>query len=234
MRSKKSIPMPDWFWQGFFVNSVYALITLGVGVLAAYLVKRYPGWSSGLLVFFIVAAAVAIIILVFVTLANKPKSEPLVTNENVEHYVKTWLSDFSLTNKKIEDVSVYWAYLVTLSSANGIVIAHRKDHDKYLHYECNLGLSTEHAEMYAKLSKQQIEKLLLRLAMHMAIAKITFNMNLPKSVTCMSRLTITPHLTEDAVMQKLDEIDSAILLAKTVIVIYLLEENPITKPKRRQ
>jgi len=146
--------------------------------------------------------------------------------------VKVWVEEFNLTNKKFDDPAIDWGYTVTLNDGDPIAIMRRKDRDKYLAFQGVVTFAPEHLAIFQKLSPAQQQRLADRLAMQLAQRGMTFTFTLSQSspgFAVSTRVPITPTLTEDEVMQKLDQVDDAMISGRVVIRQFLEDIAAVVK-----
>lgn len=217
----------DWLWQGLITNWLSTLLIIGAGAGLALLKTRRPQWVSPVLYGLLGSGSVAIILVAFYGLAAIPKKQrPQTTPENVEANLRVWLDAFGISTRKVTDQDSHFALIVTLNNGTPVAIVRSKKLDRYIVLQSTLTISPEHKTLLDKLSNGQKMQIREELAVEMARAKIGFTIepSLEPSlsgITLTRRVPITTNLAEDTFMERIDEIDEAVILARNTIVLAL-------------
>ena len=102
------------------------------------------------------------------------------------------------------------------------IVTRPKDFPHYIVLQASLELGAEHQALLAKLTEDQVVELVEELRVEMSRSKIGYSIDLPlKKVTLVRRIPITDDLTEDAFIQRIDEVQSDLMLARDTIVLGL-------------
>jgi hypothetical protein len=212
----------DWnsIWTGIVSNLFYGLLLLGGGTLIAYLRKKQSSWFVPAFWGLGASALILVCIWAWKGIHSFPERRALITSENVEANIKTWLDEFQVSTKNSPNPSEDFGLVATLMNGDPIAIVRLKDHDRYIVFQTTLTISPEHLAMIDKMDSNQRLQLQQDLTTELARAKCDFGLSDPlKTVTLTARIPITPDLTEDEFLSKLDEMDDAIIIARNTIVV---------------
>lgn len=149
------------------------------------------------------------------------QEEPLkasLRSENLQATVRGWLDSFGIATQPIDDPDAIFAMRVTLANDLHAEILQPKKLDRYIVLRSAVTLGPEDRAMYDKLSQTDKDKVGLALQIEMARAKIGFQLdlmtpNLPVQLILERRIPITNDLTEAVLMQNIDDMNSAKILA---------------------
>ena len=228
--------MPDWLVQNLVSNIIYGVLIVGTGALFAWLKAKRPAYAPHAI--YALASMTCVAILMF-AVTGRPvwSTQPHITPDNVEEYVRKWADSLSLgvTRAPSPSPDGYFGVLITLKSGNGVVVGRGKEVPDYLQIQIPLVMTTEHQAAFSKLTKDQQKTIVEEVTLEMARAKIG-NMivqamvnDQPQSPTIV--LQSNPPiegLTKDGFVNRLDAIDSAITLVRATTFLALARAQPIT------
>ena len=129
---------------------------------------------------------------------------------------------------------MYFVLVVNLRNGTPVYISRAKPIDGYLLLQTTVSLSQEHQAIVSKLSREQAVRVSQELAQEMARSKIGFSLSgVPLQQILVTRsVPITASLTEETFARNLDEVDSAVMLAKATVSLALEDITPPSKPVR--
>ncbi len=202
-------------WQDVSGNVKFGvLLLLGTGIMsgATALTHGLATWQQvGLVGLFAVMFGWALIA-TFVARRQK-QGGFIVTQENLESYVRQWLDNFHVTAKKLpKNDQVNFAYQVDYEDRTHVAIFHAKERYQYLAFEGKLAVSKEHKDAFDKLSEPKKRRFLLGLRVEMARAGIRAEMPHPFETVRIVRLFPMTALTESEFIEQLDGVHRAELL----------------------
>lgn len=210
----------DWssIWHGIVSNAIYGFVILGGGLVLALLKKKGSAWFAPALYGLIGCGLVAVVVIAFVVLTRIPKPPPDITSENVEANIRTWLDSFGWSTKRVDDPLATFALVATLDNGTPIEIARPKAADHYISLASALVFTPEQKEQLDKISKAEANQLADDVKIEMTRMKTGYEMRQPESITLSRQILISNNLTEGVFLQNIEEMDSAIALAKITMV----------------
>ena len=225
----------DWLWRGLFSNWVAYAVIIGVGAVLTFLRVKRPHWLNAVMYGLGGAALIAVIWVCAAGLAAVPRPLPQTTAENVEARIREWTDTFGLSvRKERAEPGVYFVLVANLRNGTPVYISRAKAMDGYLQLQAALSLSQEHQAIVSRLSKGQALRISQELMQEMARFKIGFSLSgVPLQQIRVTRsVPITASLTEETFARNLDEVDSAVMLAKATVSLALEDITPPSKPVR--
>lgn len=213
----------DWHsvWQGVISNGIYALFILGGGIVLAVLKKKDSRWFKPATWGLIGAGLAAVIVVAFVALTRMPKPLPGITPDNVEASLRTWLDNFELSSKKIDDPQSIFALVITLDNGTHLVASRPKTLDRYLLFSSSVSFGQEDNALLARMPKEESDQLKLRISAELVKARVEYSMDALNTITILRRIPITENVTEDTVMHTVDAINFDKLLVLQTIYLTL-------------
>jgi len=213
----------EWktFRENIASNLAAALIVLISGSSLAILKIYLPMFATPILYGLAGGACVATVLFTLTGKAIFSRKQPETTLENIEVNIRAWLDNFHLSAKKEHLDNAHFCLLVVLNSGNGIVVARLNPTERYLTFQTRIGLATEHQIPIDAMIPQQRDRVMREIMVELAKTKVGFRLEGPpfRSILIMKTSFITTRLTEDAFLATLDEMDSAVNLAKLVTVM---------------
>ena len=141
-----------------------------------------------------------------------------VLADNLEPTIRGWLDDSGLSTKPASAPTWNFGLLTTLPDGESIYIIHMKEHRRLIAFQANLALSTEHQAILKAMPEAYVEKLAQDVSLKLFLAKMVPAIRMRLSdVWLFSKLAITTGLTEEEFLKHLDDMDSAIILARNTI-----------------
>jgi len=121
--------------------------------------------------------------------------------------------------QKQSDDKFNFIYLIALPSGRSVLVGNPKQREGYLQLEGTMALGPEHQAALKKLSPTQLESIMDEINLEMAIGKVGFGfVNGPTQAMFVSKaIPISSSLNENSFVGYLDEMDSALLLAREAI-----------------
>jgi hypothetical protein len=127
--------------------------------------------------------------------------------------------------QKGSDPGAHFVLFVTLHNGTQIVISRSKAMDRYITIQSRLEVSQEHQVILDTFSKDQAIQVTNELSLEMARFKIGWLISpvgAPlKSILIVKTVPNTNIFTEDFFVERLDELDSAVILARAAIILAL-------------
>jgi hypothetical protein len=215
----------EWLWQGIISNWLSTVLIMTGGLLIAYLKKQSSSWLGPAIWGFGGSGLVAFTLLCFWGISAIPKNRPPdVTMSNVEENLRTWMDDFGLSTKKEDSPAAYFSLTTTLPNGDPITVSRLKSHERYIAIQAIITIADEHKKILSALPKDELDELEAQLSLELGRAKTTNIISHPLDrVVLLSRMPITPTMTEDEFMRQLDGLDSGIQLVRNTVQIKVLE-----------
>jgi hypothetical protein len=220
----------QWDWRSFFNNMLSNLawwvVLLAGGAVLALLRFYWPLLAEPALYGFVGVTCVAILIFATTGRPIFSKQLPQTTPENVEANVRAWLDSFKISCKKETSPDTYFILLATLNSGNPIGIGRAKAQDRYLSFQARISLSPEHQGPMDRMTPAQIEHTLREITLEFFRTKTNYTLEGPpfRAIVISKALLISARLTEDVFSGILDEMDSAVSMAR-VVTVMAIERN---------
>jgi hypothetical protein len=161
------------------------------------------------------------------------RQQPQTTLENIEANIRVWLDNFRLAAKKENHESTHFSIIVTLNNGNPVQVSRYKVTERYLTFQTRLAVSAEHQVPVDAMISTQRDRMMREITLELGRAKIGFTFEGPpfRSIVISKLSIISSKLTEDAFVAILDEMDSAVTLARasTVMAIERNSSQPTTR-----
>jgi hypothetical protein len=213
----------DWktLFKGVLHNAIWWVLVVLGGALPA-LLKAYRPLLAGPVAYGLFGAT-CVFIIHFVGTGRSlfSRQQPQTTPENVEANIRVWLDNFGLAAKKDRLDSAHFCIAITLHSGNGIVVVRQKASERYLLFQSRLGLAPEHQAPVDAMASAQRDQMMREITLDLARARIGYAFEGPpfRSIVLSKSSFITSRLTEDAFVAIIDEMDSAVALARAATVL---------------
>jgi hypothetical protein len=141
-----------------------------------------------------------------------------VTGGNLQPTLCRWLEDSGLRTKTASDPAWDFGLLTTLSDGEPIYIVQMKEHPRFVTFQASLAIPAEHQAILKAMPGRYFEQLAQELVLKVFLAKMVLAIRTRLSeVSLFSQLAIQD-LTEDAFFKHLDDMDNAILLARSMVL----------------
>jgi hypothetical protein len=140
-----------------------------------------------------------------------------VAGGNLQPTLCRWLEESGLRTKTESDPAWDFGLLTTLSN-EPIYIVQMKEHPRFVTFQANLVIPAEHQAILKAMPGRYFEQLAQELVLKVFLAKMVLAVRTRLSeVSLFSQLAIQD-LTEDAFFKHLDDMDNAILLARSMVL----------------
>ncbi len=211
-------------------HAVWTVIALAVGTGVALLKVYWPNIASPVLYGLASVTCFAIISFTITGRAVFSKQRPQTTPENLETNIRVWLDNFGLASQKQTNDAACFLIAVTMKNGNPVAIFRPKMGDRYISFQSRVTVSPEHQAPMNAMPRPVQEKVSREVALELVRANIGYTMEgMPISaVTVVKSVVISSALTEDVFVALLDQMDSALNLAKLGIVT-AIERNTLTQ-----
>jgi hypothetical protein len=141
-----------------------------------------------------------------------------VAGGNLQPTLCRWLEDSGLRAKAASDPAWDFGLLTTLSDGEPIYIVQMKEHPRFVTFQASLVIPAEHQSILKAMPGRYFEQLAQELVLKVFLAKMVLAIRTRLSeVSLFSQLAIQD-LTEDAFFKHLDDIDNAVLLARSIVL----------------
>jgi hypothetical protein len=141
-----------------------------------------------------------------------------VAGGNLQPTLCRWLEDSGLRTKTASDPAWDFGLLTTLSDGEPIYIVQMKEHPRFVTFQANLVIPAEHQAILKAMPGRYFEQLAQDVVLKVFLAKMVLAVRTRLSeISLFSQLAISD-LTEDAFFKHLDDIDNAILLARSIVL----------------
>ena len=141
-----------------------------------------------------------------------------VAGGNLQPTLCRWLEDSGLRTKIVYDAAWEFGLLTTMSDGEPIYIVQMKEHRRFITFQANLAIPAEQQAILKAMPAAYFEKLAQDVVLKVFLAKMVLAIRTRLSeVSLFTQLAIND-LTQDAFFQHLDDIDSAILLARSMVL----------------
>jgi hypothetical protein len=219
------LAMPDWvksILEGVFGNLLAELVlALGISALIALIKTKKEKWAGPVL--YGLTGFVLVFVLGSALTGNAPLSTKpqLITSENLEPNLRTWLDNFHLSVTKREDPNSFFSFDVVLRGGQGLTLSRHKNLDKYLALAAGVTPGEDITDKYNHLTDDQRTEIAEDLNVELGRARLSFAFNLPKQIVIESFIPITPNLTEYDVIKTIGDFDGSILLVRSSMAVNL-------------
>lgn len=218
--------------QNLLANWLYELLVIVGGFGVGWARAKNYAWATPAM-YGLVSAAMILIILIGVRAWNiLPTPASQITPENLESNVRKWLDTFSISSRKGQDLNCYFVFLVTLRNGNRVIVCRVTDPNlsKYLIIQGSLSVTPPLDKILDGMSQEKKEHLINEVGCELAKLRMTCDILLaskaygaqiqrpPAIIIVEKRVPINNNLSEDLFMDRLDDINSAIMVARQVIV----------------
>jgi len=137
---------------------------------------------------------------------------------NLQPTLCRWLEDSGLRAKIASDPAWDFGLITTLSDGEPIHIVQMKEHPRFVTFQANLVIPAEHQAILKAMPGRYFEQLAQEVVLKVFLAKMVLAMRTRLSeISLFSQLAIND-LTEDAFFKHLDDIDNAVLLARSIVL----------------
>jgi len=141
-----------------------------------------------------------------------------IAGGNVQPALCRWLEDSGLRTKIVCDPAWEFGLLTTMSDGEPIYIVQMKEHRRFITFQANLAIPAEQQAILKAMPSAYFEKLAQEVVLKVFLAKMVLAIRTRLSeVSLFSQVAIND-LTEDAFFKHLDDLDSAILLARSMVL----------------
>jgi hypothetical protein len=148
-----------------------------------------------------------------------------VAGGNLQPALCRWLEDSGLRTKIVCDAAWDFGLLTTMSDGEPIYIVQMKEHRRFITFQANLAIPAEQQAILKAMPGRYFEQLAQELVLTVFLAKMVLAVRTRLSeVSLYSQLAISD-LTQDAFFKHLDDMDNAVLLARSM-VLHAVERAP--------
>ena len=141
-----------------------------------------------------------------------------VAGGNLQPTLCRWLEDSGLRAKTASDPAWDFGLLTTLSDGEPIYIVQMKEHPRFVTFQASLDIPAEHQSILKAMPGRYFEQFAQELVLKVFLAKMVLAVRTRLSgVSLFSQLAIQD-LTEDAFFKHLDDMDNAVLLARSIVL----------------
>jgi hypothetical protein len=142
-----------------------------------------------------------------------------VAGDRLEQTLRGWLEESGLSTRTASDPAWNFGLLTTLPDGESVYIAQMNEHRRFVTFQANLAISPEHQAILKAMPGAYFEKLAQEVVLKVFLAKMVLAVRTRLSgVSLFSQLAITD-LGEDTFLKHIDDMDTAILLARNIILL---------------
>jgi hypothetical protein len=142
-----------------------------------------------------------------------------VAGDNLEPSLRRWLEDSGRNVKTASDTAWDFGLLTKLPDGESIYVVLMKEHRRFITFQANLDIPSEHQAILKAMPGTYFEKLAQEVVLKVFLAKMVLAIRTRLSgVSLFSQLAIAD-LTEDSFFKHLEDMDNAILLARKIILL---------------
>jgi hypothetical protein len=202
-------------------HAVWTVIALAVGTGLTFLKVYWPNIASPVLYGLAGITCFAVISFTITGRALLSKQQPQTTPENVETNMRAWIDNFGLASQKQTNNAAHFIFTVTMNNGNPVGIFRPKVRDRYVSFQSQITVAPEHQAQLDAMSRPQQEKVTKEITLEFVRANLGYVIDgTPiRNMTIIKSALISAALTEDVFVGFLDQMDSAINLAKLAIVL---------------
>jgi hypothetical protein len=165
-------------------------------------------------------ALISTIIVVFWGIRALRFRQPEVSANNLETTIRRWLDGLDLGSKSASDPTWNFGLLTALPGGESIHIIHMKEHPGFIAFQANLAICAEHQAILKAMPVAYFEKLAQEVVLGVFLANMALAIRTRlNGVAFFSQIAITTDLTEDALLKHLNDMESAIILARKAILL---------------
>jgi len=202
-------------WQGIVTNWFWWVLALVGSLLLSKLQQRRPKWVNPQRYLFGIAGLILLFLLYW-------KTPPRITPENIQTHVARWAERFRLNPRSVSLEEAHFTFDITLKSGLSIRIMRLKASENYLSLISKFGLTPDEKTFLEKLAPHILPRVKKVLAQELARAKIAyFLQDFPSYVAVHRLLPVTSNFSEADFIKGIDEIESAMTLARLTMELEL-------------
>jgi hypothetical protein len=137
----------------------------------------------------------------------------------VESAIKSWVEAFGYGIRKLDIPDAYFAYQVTASDGNPVVVLRPTRLDRYLMLQRGVVLSDRHRQLFNELADKEAKRLVSEVRLRLAQANIQFSHggSTFTKIVVQKRIPLTEDLTEYKFVEAIVEIMCAYVIANETI-----------------
>jgi hypothetical protein len=158
---------------------------------------------------------------------------PRLSANNVEATIRAWLDDYDLSTKPASDPSWNFGLLTTSPHGESIRIIQLKQDPGFIAFQAKLAISAEHQAILKAMPKAYFENLAQEVVLGVFLAKIVLAVQTQVTdITFFSQLAITTDLTKSEILRHINNMDSAIILARKAILLGVERAPRLVGPRK--
>lgn len=224
----------SWLWQNLFANAIWWLFGIvGASVLALLKAKR-PSIATP--IFYGIGAFAALAVIFYVAVGRPLIGPTPVSQSNIQEHVKAWIATFGLGNQPaaFQPANAEFAYQITPAPPEAPLIIFRdKNKPGYLQFLIRITVSPEHSAILEKITPAQALEVMQGTEAELLRRNLSFafegtDPNHTKAITIQKSIPIDG-LTESGFGYAIDDLESAMQLAKVTLVDSLEKYGPAIK-----
>jgi hypothetical protein len=179
------------------------------GVSMSVIARYAPAWAYPALVGLFGCLLGLGILLALKAIRNLPPTPEIVTTENVEEHVRTWLYNTNLTVKRDPIPEAYFRFLVTTDGQRKIFVGRPKgDWTDYLIFRVEIITTEADRKALETFSHEELIIFAYDLRLELSRAKMGHSALKVEGFNLIKRVPITPSLTEDGLINVVWEMEA--------------------------
>ena len=215
----------SWLLQGLLTNWLAAVLVFVGGAAVGFLKHKGSRWAGPALYAFGGSALIASIIAAFAILSMLPDR---VTPGNAQSHVRDWLDHWTFEVSKVSDADTIFTFKARFSDGHPVFVKQLKSNDQSLLLQAIITTTPEEQTTIRSLPRDMRDEFQTQLTQEAARANVIFsNVKDPfDNVVIEKRLGIGPGLNEYVFLDKMNEMDFAIIrLLNTIIADHRTWQN---------
>lgn len=180
--------------------------------MVALLARNASAWAAPAIYGLSASALLAVSILAIKTIGRLPAKRPVIDLDNVEGEVRRWLDNFRTGVQNSPIAEAHFRFIVTMDGGAKLLVGRPRDFSGYLLVRGEVIPSLDDQKVIAGLPTEAVEDIVSEIKLEMARAKVGYSgLALPiTTIAILKRIPISEALTEDAFINKLEEVEAAL------------------------
>lgn len=231
-KSKKG----SWI-SGIVINLVSSVIAFSVGVVVTYLEKAGSVWVKPITFGILTWLLVFTLFYLFRLGLRLPARTSLITDDNLEEFVREWMDRYNLTVQRFNDPGLHFSFVVTTLGGKRIAIKRRIDFPEYVTFSADMAaLNAEERAVFDGISEGDRIRAMseMRLELTRAVVGLSIPKTMPDGYSVFRQLPITGALTESQFIREvwgIEAVVNSIIVINGLTDIRLRSEGKISEKK---
>ena len=223
--------------SGIVVNLISSLIAFSVGGVVTYLEKAGSVWVKPITFGMLTWLLVFTLFYLFRLGLRLPTRTSLITDDNLEEFVREWMDRYNLTVQRFSDPALHFSFIATTLGGKRITIKRRIDFPEYVTFSADMApLNAEERAAFDGIPEDDKIRALseVRLELTRAVVGLSIPKTMPDGYSVFRQLPITGALTESQFIREvwgIEAVVNSITTTNSLTEIRLRSEGKITEKK---